>query len=60
MPRATFAQEVLEAGTRGRGGVRLFIRRGRKTSVGRRNELPAPTVVHLHGGVSHPGTTVAR
>ncbi|WP_285473169.1 multicopper oxidase domain-containing protein [Actinoplanes sp. NBRC 101535] len=35
-------------------GPTIEARRGRPVSVRHRNELPVPTVVHLHGGVTPP------
>jgi spore coat protein A len=35
-------------------GPTIESRRGRRTVVRHRNELPVPTVVHLHGGVTPP------
>jgi spore coat protein A len=35
-------------------GPTIEARRGRRTIVRHRNELPVPTVVHLHGGVTPP------
>ncbi len=35
-------------------GPTIVSRRGRKTIVRHRNELPVPTVVHLHGGKTPP------
>jgi len=35
-------------------GPTLVSQRGRRTVVRHRNELPVPTVVHLHGGVTPP------
>ncbi|MBV1855586.1 multicopper oxidase domain-containing protein [Catellatospora sp. NEAU-YM18] len=37
-------------------GPTLVSRRGRPTVVRHRNELPVPTVVHLHGGHTPPGS----
>src|SRR5918999_4108442 len=36
-------------------GPTIVSRSGRRTVVRHRNELPVPTVVHLHGGVTPPG-----
>src|SRR3712207_5834227 len=36
-------------------GPTIESRSGRRTVVRHRNELPVPTVVHLHGGVTPPG-----
>jgi len=37
-------------------GPTIESRRGRRTVVRHRNELPVPAVVHLHGGVTPPGS----
>ncbi|MEV0380412.1 multicopper oxidase domain-containing protein [Nonomuraea sp. NPDC050643] len=37
-------------------GPTFELRRGSRTTIGVRNELPVPTSTHLHGGVNPPGS----